>query len=318
MTILLIGYPGAFFNWGVNALKSLIASHVQVMHSHIDLSDFSGTFCDVDGFHVVSTNFPNPLLADNCSQASIPIVGFFDDPVCALGSDREELTQGTLADLRAISASVALCADLAKLENTLIVEKSDFADGCDIVRMLQGFVKEACGIAESSGELLQELGQDLPNAYPTEGEHAESRLQTGVFGSPKSGRPTTGYKWDHTLFMLGEINEPVRSMWLDLTGPARTLYYGPYFHIPQGVYDFRIAMQFSEDAIDLPLTIELVNKEVIGRGKVSAARAGKFAANLAADVTFPEDPIEVRIKSDEGAIFGHFGLLHVNVSPRLA
>ncbi|WP_298905214.1 hypothetical protein [uncultured Aliiroseovarius sp.] len=318
MTILVIGYPGAFFNWGVGALRSLIASHMRVTHSHIDLQDFSGTFGDAEGCHVVSTNFPNPLLANYCARASIPIVGFFEEPVCSLGRDQEELPQEALADLRAISASVALCADLVKTENTLIVDRNRFAYGHDIVRKLQGFVQEACGIAECGEDLLKELGQGLPKAHQSEGERVENRPYTELFGRPKSGKPTAGYEWDYPLFMFGEINEPVGSMWLDLTGPARTLYYGPYFHIPQGSYEFRIAMQFSEDAIGLPLTLEVVNKNVIGRGKVAAATAGKFAANLVVDVAYPQEPIEVRIKSDEGAIFGHVGLLNVSVSRRPA
>lgn len=307
MVIVVLGYPGPFFNWGVTAIKSLIEPYGETQHSHVDLHDLSDALDDGTDLRIVSCNFPDPGVLNELIERACPVIILKDAPInCLMCATDSTLTEA-LEELRAISSSIALNEEFVKLTSAIIIDRSQAHHSDDILTLLKKSISDSTGLKNST-----ELNEKWPiDTYSPSHDEVKSTLRSDAVNFILGGKDGV-YHWEHDLFMIGEVNVPAFEPWIDLTGPARTLYYGPYFHLPPGHYNFKIAMQFNTDAVALPLTLEIVNHDIIGIGKIKAEEAGRFSVSLDANVINPKEPLEIRIKSDEGAIFGNFGLLYVH------
>lgn len=116
------------------------------------------------------------------------------------------------------------------------------------------------------------------------------------------------------LFNGDRPGEPAPRV-IDLAGPARVLAYGPYFHLAPGAWRARARLRFRADCAGAPFALELHGAARAGRCRFRCAEAGLFAAEFGATIGDPDEPLEIRLVLERGAIEGALSLVDVALGP---
>ena len=122
--------------------------------------------------------------------------------------------------------------------------------------------------------------------------------------------------WSRACMLWGDHPNEKLPRIIDLTGPARVLAYGPYFHLPAGNWTVCATLAFSSETVGAPFAIELHGDVLLGRGRFKPPEAGVFTASFAAEIHSAYIPNEVRLVNETGAIDGEIGVDHIRLIPR--
>ena len=115
--------------------------------------------------------------------------------------------------------------------------------------------------------------------------------------------------WSAKVFLFGDRPNEVAPAVADVTGAARILYYGPYFHLPPGTWKVRIIVAFSPEMAGTPFRLMIYcGGAVIAKVVLRATDGGAFEGHFMLRHVAPENNIEVHFMSDEGTIEGHVAL----------
>jgi hypothetical protein len=109
----------------------------------------------------------------------------------------------------------------------------------------------------------------------------------------------------------GELPPPVAPV----TGPARVIYYGPYFHLPPADYDAEITLTFFGRIEDIPFSLELHGSTRLVRVMIEGRASGRYSGRFRFRHTNPADMIELRLRSERGAIEGEISLHNLRFFP---
>lgn len=119
--------------------------------------------------------------------------------------------------------------------------------------------------------------------------------------------------WPYTAFLWADRpNEPAPAM-MELVGPARPLFYGPYFHLPPAEYEARFVASFSSAAVGMSFSLEVLGIGKAGERNLrsisfSVPSQGAFLGTFGLAHSCAEEAIEIRLRSDRGAIEGRMAL----------
>ncbi len=105
---------------------------------------------------------------------------------------------------------------------------------------------------------------------------------------------------------------------IDLTGPARFIYYGPYFALPGGRWVAELVIEVSDCFSDNQIAIDVVSGGVLAAVKAKLPARGIYSCELAFDIRAPSNPIEIRLQLLTGAIEGVLMLRQHPFEPRRA
>ena len=115
------------------------------------------------------------------------------------------------------------------------------------------------------------------------------------------------YAGDHP----GELAPPI----VETLGPARILYYGPYFHLPPGRWQVDVQLFFANDIPDSILSAELYAQDVLAQVEMHPQYGGLFQGGMSMTVPRADHGIEFRLWIRFGALSGHLGLRQVLLTP---
>ena len=134
-----------------------------------------------------------------------------------------------------------------------------------------------------------------------------SDLVTGVASRPIVWPLACFYSGNH----LGELAPPV----FDVIGNARVLYYGPYFHLPQGAWRADIQMVAGGNAPDTTFGVDVMaaTQSVLARRKFRPPQDGLFELSIPFTVERVWERIEIRIWLLRSAMEGYIGLQHASL-----
>ncbi len=148
----------------------------------------------------------------------------------------------------------------------------------------------------------------------TKGERELISAAASNYDPLMSGESVQRITWPVAMCLSGEkphhgLNGPV-----DMTGPARAISFGPYMHLPSGVWraevTFSVEKNFSGNSIVVDV---LADGEIAVLGKSPLPTSGSFTVQLEFEVTRPHVPLEVRTFIGTGAIEGEFELVDVTL-----
>jgi|GEM_PF-5871867 len=121
--------------------------------------------------------------------------------------------------------------------------------------------------------------------------------------------------WPLACLFSGDRPNEMAPEWVELAGPSRVLVFGPYFHLPPGTWRLRTRLRFSAACAGTWFAAELHGSTRYGRCRFVAGPEGLFAADFTAVVPSPDEPLELRLVLERGAIDGEISLLDVTLTP---
>lgn len=136
-----------------------------------------------------------------------------------------------------------------------------------------------------------------------------------IYQSAATGTQPAEIIWPRPCFFDGDNPGQVAPPWIEVAGGARILFYGPYLHLPRGQWRVTAKLAFSDDLDKSAFSIEVVSDQPLARGRIKPQRSGVFTASFDFAHTNAAHPLEVRISTDHGLIFGRMALIDVRFTP---
>lgn len=127
-------------------------------------------------------------------------------------------------------------------------------------------------------------------------------------------RSASTFHWPRRCFLDGDIpgHRLVGSKLL--VGPARILSYGPYMHLPPGVWHGEMQIELANCGTDTLALLDVFNGEILGAVSMRWPRSGSYAIDISFEVTESHKPIELRLQLLKGAIEGEVLLVGVRLT----
>jgi hypothetical protein len=296
---------------------------------------------------VFFSDCPESTICDLLLASGIPIIFVADDPSDLLSfivaSRGISIEQALTFSSQCLSTLSVLCGG----QNVLHIRTKQYAEGIrEYVRHLIDF----CGFQVSEerfesilGDLItnyessvdlcvgDEVTRCIPHArMPGSYQVPDSRrweslncvaLQYAVILHNKL---INHLVWPREIFFDGNRPEHFVSGPQSMLGPSRCLIFGPYMHLPRGIWEARVEIEVDGNVSGNEISSDIIScgTPAFAATKSPLPRRGVFAFNMAFEVSEPFLPLEVRIFILQGAIEGVFllrtvELKRVGVEPQL-
>jgi hypothetical protein len=276
--------------------------------------------------------YPSPSLVDIIRGSRVPTVACLDELKDAVRYLKESVGCTFLEALRAHTAAATVCGAFFDNPSVLLVERrADSTTGRIAGQMLDHLRLDMTFPAKKS--LIEQFaGEAGATAWPL--ERLLSRRVVGYLAPGKTstisadeaavieqvlapmtrmsiGRDVRPICWPSSVFLFGDRPNERAPLVADITGAARIIFYGPYFHLPAGRWQVQIVLGFSYDIFGTPFSIEVHGSTLVAKAFVRPDGEGIFSASFSMTHTRPQDPLELRVRNEEGAIEGRIGLARV-------
>lgn len=276
------------------------------------------------------SHFPSPSLRAQWGRKAAPILLCLDDPVDSVRFVQQASGCGVFEALRAQTVAAASYAELRGHPRVLILHRLAQASAAEIVDTLVDYL--GLGLVESQCDALRlkHLPDGQPEAaleaalqarvpgYAPLGENGLAANEITTIGGVLSPLLQLSFRdvpgpivWPVEAFFSGDRPNTPASPVAELTGGARILYYGPYFYLPSGAWKVRLTLGFSEDARSLPFSVEVYAGERMLAIATMRGEHGVYHATFGFAHDDPLQAVEVRIRTDRGAIEGRLALGNV-------
>jgi len=335
---IVIGPPSVLSVWGFDLVRVAAA---ELAHAEIRTVDRTDAVEEVPASPgrprvFCLSQYPSSSLAHIIRAARLPVIAFLDEPVESVRYLKDALGCSFLEALRAQTAAATVCGALRDNRSVALINRSAGGTTDRVVaqvldqlgvrvtaatvkRFIEKFVGESGAAALPLENALSRrvLGYVAPGKLVT--ISSEEAVVIGRMLTPMMLMATRHVVepicWPSSLFLFGDRPNERAPETAELTGPARIIFYGPYFHLPAGRWLVRMFLGFSQDIFGTPLSIEVHGSTLVAKALVKPQEEGIFQVSFSMVHNRPEDALEVRIRNEEGAIEGRIGLLRIEFLP---
>ena len=281
LDMIVLGSLSVLSSWGFDLLRFVFSvSEVPVTVYNVDRNGPIPT-PTVDGTRTaIISHFPTQDLLDRAALSTARVIVFLDDPLDSVRFVKDASGCSVLDAIRLSTAAVAgyvavrglpsLCILHRDLETPgqllrLVLNHFELSIGEDKVATLAA---RFWGPEGAAGSLESALKSYVPLYAPQDRARnplssQDAALVDGAL-TPLLRMMFTHTQetlvWPTRVFHSGDRPEVMAPLLTDLTGGARILYYGPYFHIPVGYWRARLLVAFNQGAVKTPFSAE-VNAE---------------------------------------------------------
>jgi hypothetical protein len=338
--ICLMGPPGPATIWFQAALRGLLgAAEADLQEFLLDddkaTTEFLAKVSDAATLLIVS-HFPRQELFDFLASEDIVTLVVVEKPIISVNYHVSAEILPFYDAARTLTQSLSLVrgAQTLKLKVGIYSETLDLP-AARIIEFLNKILGEVCGPdlieCDAAIEFAKSLDTDsslTKAAWKSSLSHVrdfqplsveEERLVTQVCGGIlkliRGEAEGVSVSWPVSFFFDGgTLTSPARPV-IDVTGPARCIFYGPYLHLPIGQWEGQVTLGFSEDISDNYLRVEVFTDapQIEYISKVN--QPGVFEMPIAFEVKDPRKPLQLRVFMDRGEISGKIGLPYVTLRP---
>jgi len=276
------------------------------------------------------------LFSDGPEAAFCDLVLSLETPVILSADDPEDIVSFLIASrdlsldraLQFMTQSVSTLSVLCGASNVWKVRKEKYSNGTReyVEQIIETFGFVASG--EQLDNILSQLignyqpGADafvgeqilqhnpqarLPGEYQIlDGEARElTRRVSEQYGAVLRNKPLGRFIWPREIFYDGDRRHFVSGP-QPLVGGSRCLIFGPYFHLPRGVWDVRVEIEVDDNISGNEIHSDVFCAYAVMLAGVNAVlpRRGIFAYQMTFEILEPFLPLEVRIELRYGAIEG--------------
>jgi hypothetical protein len=144
-------------------------------------------------------------------------------------------------------------------------------------------------------------------------EKAMLEILAGGYDTVIHGQGMQTALWPRAVFST--VVEPVNGV-IDLTGPARCLTFGPYFHLPRGHFRATIEIEVAGNFSQNRMGVDIYNgRLLLAIGDMTLPPSGVYEFALEFEVTDTASQMEIRLFLRTGAIEGQLLLRVVSIEP---
>ena len=331
-----LGHPGVLCAWVFDMLRDVCAmAPERATIRAMDREDTIDTNPD-RGAVVYLTQFPGSAFRAEWAKGDTPILLCLDDPVDSVRFLKQIGQGSTLDALRMETAAAAAFPALRSHPLLMILHRFTEAPAAAIVDAILDHLKlplpmeqrealhrKYIGPAEGDASLEAALRFSVPDHAPLgEPQTLLDAKEIAIVGDvlspllPMSFRDSPGpVVWPIEAFFSGDRPNSPAALVTDLTGAARILYYGPYFYLPAGVWKVRMMVGFSAGARSMPFSVEVyAGEQPLAVATLVPEDKGVYQATFNFRHDLVETPVEVRFRTDRGAIEGRVALGRVEFS----
>ena len=334
--VIVVGAPSVMSVWGFD----LVRAAAELAHAEIRYVDRLDEVEEVpvspDRARVFClSQYPSAGLLDIIRDARVPVIAFLDQPIDAVRFLKKAANCTFIEALRAQTAAATVYAALRDNPAVVLISRSEGALACRVVAQIldqlgltttefarEAFIAKFLGEGAAKLPLESALSRRVFGYEKLGKTSALSSEETTVIGQVLTPMMRAAFRsdigpicWPSSVFLHGDRPNERAPLVAELTGAARIIYYGPYFHLQAGRWQVRPILGFSHDIFGTPLWIEVYGSELIATALIKPKDEGIFQVSFSLVHHKPQDPLQFRIRSDESAIEGRIGLSRVHLIP---
>jgi hypothetical protein len=118
------------------------------------------------------------------------------------------------------------------------------------------------------------------------------------------GRPLETLEWPVYALVRPEFPDRLTVGPIDLTGPARHIYFGPYFALPAGSWSAEIALEVQDCYSDNQIAVDVFADGILSIVRAQLPPKGVYGCQIQFEIEDPSKPVEIRMQLLTGAIEG--------------
>jgi hypothetical protein len=118
------------------------------------------------------------------------------------------------------------------------------------------------------------------------------------------GRRLTKLEWPVYTLLRPEFPDRMTTGPIDLTGPARYVYFGPYFALPAGAWSADISLEVQDCYSDNDIAVDVCAAKVLSMVRAKLPPKGVYGFQMQFEIEDPSKPVEIRMQLLTGAIEG--------------
>jgi hypothetical protein len=280
---------------------------------------------------VLFSDGPEAVLCDLILSLGGPVVFAADEPediVSFLVASRDlSVDQALRLMCQSISTLSVLCGASTVCKVRKERYSNDARDYVEQIVEIFGFIasEEQLGNilsqlitnhqAGSEASLGQQILRDIPQSrlpgdYQILGGEARelTRRVSEQYGAILRNKPLDRFIWPREIFYDCDRPGQFVSGPQLLVGGSRCLIFGPYFHLPRGVWDVHVEVEVEDNISGNEIHSDVFCAHAVMLAGINAVLPirGVFAYQMTFEVVEPFLPLEVRIELRQGAIEGTF------------
>lgn len=323
MDIVAIGFPSPLSVWGFKLLEDLLAElYGEIAVRQLGKNDLPDDLGQARSVRLFTSSFPHPDLTSSCLENDLPVVVFADSPARAIRYQKLLSSQNTQMALRTISLAMVLCLPFMNDRNYLLIDRQKPRSYWSTLERVLNLIapeghtekiNDLVGRSRADGHSLDEvIGHTLGEQGVVEANDIDDKLCEqvvgGLFNYGMGGKAQPIIVWPHQCFLNGDLPDTYAPEVIEICGGARTIFYGPYYHLPTGRWQVSAILRFSAEMRGMTFTLKVVNSDYHDQVRICVPKEGTFAADFEIQVREPAEAIELLVMSDQGAIEGKIGL----------
>ena len=328
MLIVAMGPPSAFTRWGLHILRAVadaaLGAYDVATVNRVDELHDAWRSRRTEHF-LAFIDIPEARIAKTLQRTRARVVAFLEDPVDVVGYVMAERAAGWRDALRTTASCLAAMHDVYLMPSTRVVRRAAGLCARDVLfavanhlglelteaQLRAAFARLHAGADEAvEAQILRHVGHARPIGASPAGISAQDlgalEAACAPFRSLLESRPVESVPWPRQLFIggEGEYGEPAARV--DMTGPARFLFAGPYLHLPRGDWAAELIFSVDGNRSGNAAILDVHSGGLLARGTAALPPRGDFRIELPFRVREPARPIELRLQIAEGAIEGGF------------
>jgi hypothetical protein len=299
-TIQVVGFPGAFAEWGLLWVRQIL-EHAGLSPQIVKLRE-AGPGLRIGFGH-----------APRLPRAPARTVVFLDTLPAAMGGLLLLRTEPAEV-VRDLADTLAPLAAILREPDALLIQRGPMLD-LDATR--HAIARHLLPDSAPPPTLACERAFDLASPQPqlTGQALALTRQVLEPMLAHAIGRESPPIVWPLNCFYSGDRPGEQAVPVIETAGFARVLYYGPYFKLPPGRWRVDVQLFFFNDVPASLIAAEMLGRTQLARIECRPVHCGLFQASMPIEVDMAEERLELRICLVNGTISGMLGLHQVVIVP---
>lgn len=331
---IVLGAHGVYITWIFDVARRLAARAPGKCVTQIDRDDGIESAGQIHRIYL--TNYPSTAAIDAIERCDLGVVAVIEDPADILAFQTSALSLTYLQSIRAQTTSAVANLAIGKSQTVTILSRDHAGPAKTIVKALAQTLKVDLSQSEldivlnevTNGRpndcleavLLRQLANYLPPARQGVGDIQIDHLNLArsvldPLQAMLRGSTIRPVSWPTPVFKFSDHPDAPPPEIVDVAGPARTLYYGPYFHLPPCRYRVEALLAFSEEIEDVPFVLEIYGERLdtlaLARARIERRKAGGYRGYFVFDHLDATQSLEIRLFVEQGVDKGKLALIEL-------